>query len=149
MADTQHPIADAGANTNSAAEKDVQDVLAELKAEEVKNADGEASAPAEQGTNEKPSDGAQGDTNAADDEEAKIIAAANKLGQESASDEKTKQRDQRGSRAGQNGEKKRVNYRENIKSDVTTLEETNDPEQIRKQVCAPSPEKSFTAFNYN
>ncbi|EEP78773.1 conserved hypothetical protein [Uncinocarpus reesii 1704] len=130
MSETQKP-ADVGANPNAAAEKDVGNVLAELKAEEAGNQghqETEAPASTESEKKESPANGAQADAEA--EEEARIIAAANKLGQGSAPDSKSKQeKGDQGSR-----EKKRVNYRENIKSDVTTLEETSDPEQIRKQV---------------
>lgn len=145
MADTQQPTPEVGANTNAAAEKDVQDVLAELKAEEVKDAGQEVPVTTEQEKKDEATNGAQVDAAEAD-EEAKIIAAANKLGQESVSDEKAKQEkgDQLDSRGGPGGEKKRVNYRDNIKSDVTTLEETSDPEQIRKQVGNPSQRRGFS-----
>ncbi|KMP04026.1 RNA-binding La domain containing protein [Coccidioides immitis RMSCC 2394] len=135
MAEAQKPTG-MGANPNAAAEKDVQDVLAELKAEEAGKQEKEEEAPAstEPEKTESPANGAQADAEA--EEEARIIAAANKLGQESAPEGKSKQEKggRGGSRSGPGGEKKRVNYRDNIKSDVTTLEQTSDPEQIRKQV---------------
>ncbi|KAI1964176.1 hypothetical protein LOZ58_002039 [Ophidiomyces ophidiicola] len=136
MSDTQNPT-EVGENPNAAAEKDVKDILAELQAEDT-NADGkEELTPTEPEKKDSAANGAQPDAEA--EEEARIIAAANKLGQDSVSDDKPKR--ERGNRAGnrgglggRGGDKKRVNYRDNIKSDVTTLEETSDPEEIRKQV---------------
>ncbi|WEW55879.1 hypothetical protein PRK78_001314 [Emydomyces testavorans] len=132
MAEPQKPT-ETGENPNVEAEKDVEDVLAELKAEETEKQKNDAPASAKPEKEAPAANGTQADAEA--EEEARIIAAANKLGQEAVPDEKLKQEkgDQRGSRGGR-GERKRVNYRENIKSDLTTLEETSDPEQIRKQV---------------
>ncbi|KAI1910436.1 hypothetical protein LOZ12_004656 [Ophidiomyces ophidiicola] len=136
MSDTQKPT-EVGENPNAAAEKDVKDILAELQAEDT-NADGkEEPTSTEPEKKDSTANDAQPDAEA--EEEARIIAAANKLGQDSVSDDKPK-RDRgnragnRGGRGGRGGDKKRVNYRDNIKSDVTTLEETSDPEEIRKQV---------------
>ncbi|OAX77161.1 hypothetical protein ACJ72_08543, partial [Emergomyces africanus] len=76
-------------------------------------------------------------------EEARIIAAAAKLGQDAESKSDSKDGEQQNgtsggrgqaSRGGRGGNRQRVNYRDNIKSDVSTLKETSDPEEIRKQV---------------
>jgi lupus La protein len=103
---------EAPANGNTDAEKDVQNLLSELK--------GEGEKPEQESKPEE----------TADDEEARIIAAASKLGQESASKEskpEVKGRHQ--------GDRKPRNYRDNIKSDLTSQETTDDPKEIRKQVC--------------
>lgn len=97
-------------NTNVEAEKDVQNVLAELK--------GEGEAPAEKKQ---------------EDEEARIVAEAAKLGEKSEkSEEKTEKKPESESRQ----EKSRGyrNYRDNIKFDPATQKETDDPVEIRKQV---------------
>ena len=104
---------EAPANGNAEAEKDVQNLLSELKG------DGEKAEPAS-----KPEA-------AEDDEEARIIAAASKLGQESAAKETKPE-----TKGRQNGDRKTRNYRDNIKSDLTSQETTDDPKEIRKQVCA-------------
>ncbi|KAK2748083.1 hypothetical protein FQN55_004634 [Onygenales sp. PD_40] len=115
------------ANPNAQAEKDVKAVAEELKAAEQKT---EEPAKSEEATN-------------ADEEakeEARIIAAAAKMGQDAESkgeateDKGTARGQGQGSRGGRGGHRERVNYRDNIKSDATTLEETNDPNEIRKQV---------------
>ncbi|KAJ5247263.1 hypothetical protein N7468_002246 [Penicillium chermesinum] len=96
MSDEQKPTA------NVEAEKDVRDVLAELK-----------------GENTKP----EGATK--EDDEARIVAEAAKLGEKSEkSQEKPHQRD---------GGRPRRNMN-NARFDPSTLEETDDPVQIRKQV---------------
>ncbi|KAH8698389.1 hypothetical protein BGW36DRAFT_280926, partial [Talaromyces proteolyticus] len=100
-------------NGNAEAEKDVQNLLSELKGDSEKT--------------EKPA--ADQDAEAA--EEARIIAQANKLGEESALQE-TKPADR--DRGRQYGDRRNRNYRDNIKSDLTAQEVTDDPQQIRKQV---------------
>lgn len=102
---------EAPANGNTEAEKDVQNLLSELK--------GEGEQPAQESKPE-----------AADDEEARIIAAASKLGEESAAKESKPEAKDR-----QQGDRKPRNYRDNIKSDLTSQETTDDPKEIRKQVC--------------
>lgn len=102
---------EAPANGNTEAEKDVQNLLSELK--------GEGEQPAQESKHE-----------AADDEEARIIAAASKLGEESAAKESKPEAKDR-----QQGDRKPRNYRDNIKSDLTSQETTDDPKEIRKQVC--------------
>ncbi|KAB8231413.1 hypothetical protein BDV23DRAFT_171431 [Aspergillus alliaceus] len=89
--------------TNIEAEKDVQNVLAELK--------GEAEAPAN-GTEKKE------EAPVEDAEEARIVAAAAKLGEKS---EKAEEQTQRG-------------RRNNAKFDPSSQKETDDPVEIRKQV---------------
>lgn len=92
-------------NGNADAAKDVQDLLAELKE------------GAEKTESEKPVE---------EDEavkEARIIAEANKLGKEQESKGERKP-----------AERPRRNYRENIKSDLTAQEVTDDHDEIRKQV---------------
>lgn len=135
MADESKPVEVAAENKNAASEQDVQNVLAELKAGETgKEAETAAPVAAEKKETEV-SNGEKAvseekkteDANAEAEEEARIIAAAQKLGQDAVGKEDQKQ-DNRGQ------DKKRVNYRENIKSDFTTLEETSDPVEIRKQV---------------
>ncbi|OJD10467.1 hypothetical protein AJ78_08532 [Emergomyces pasteurianus Ep9510] len=152
MAEEQKQAATpAEANPNAQAENDVSQVLAELKDQEPTQGDGEAAAQktsektdANPDTNGKTSEGEAGagaeDAEAKD--EARIIAAAAKLGQDAESKSDSKDGEQKvtsgsrgqSSRGGRGGNRQRVNYRDNIKSDVSTLKETNDPEEIRKQV---------------
>ncbi|KAE8154419.1 hypothetical protein BDV25DRAFT_147669 [Aspergillus avenaceus] len=94
------------ANTNAEAEKDVQNVLAELKGEAETSANG-----AEK--KEEPS--------AEDAEEARIVAAANKLGEKSEKAEEQKETRGHG-------------RRNNAKFDPSNQQETDDPVEIRKQV---------------
>ena len=103
MAEEQKPT------VNAEAEKDVQNVLAELKGE----------------------NGAGGEADKADAEEARIVAEAAKLGQKSEqSEEKSERRDTRGdSRGGRGGR-----FRNNAKFDPSSQKETDDPVEIRKQV---------------
>ncbi|CRG89740.1 La protein homolog [Talaromyces islandicus] len=105
---------EAPANGNTEAEKDVQNLLSELK-----------------GEGEKPEK--ESKPEAADDEEARIIAAASKLGQESAAKESKESKPVAKDRQQQGGRRTR-NYRDNIKSDLTSQETTDDPKEIRKQV---------------
>lgn len=105
------------AATNADAEKDVQDVLAELKEEAV--------ASTEKDDKE-------------DAEEARIVAEATKLGEKS---EKAEQKfesskSQREWRGAQRGDRGGRTYRNNTKFDASTLKETDDPVEIRKQVCS-------------
>ena len=58
--------------------------------------------------------------------EARIIAEATKLGKEQAEQESKGER--------KPAERPRRNYRENIKSDLTAQEVTDDHDEIRKQV---------------
>lgn len=99
-------------NGNAEAEQDVQNLLAELKGDEEK----------------KPENG---NGTAEEDEaakEARIIAEASKLGEEQAEQE---------SKGGKRPERtNRRNFRDNIKFDPTSQKETDDPEEIRKQVCS-------------
>lgn len=101
------------ANTNVEAEKDVQNVLAEL------NDGGDQPAP------EKEEDA----------EEARIVAEAAKLGEKSEksekAEEKTDKKPERESRQFRGG---RSNRRNNVKFDPATQKETDDPVEIRKQV---------------
>ncbi|KAJ6109489.1 hypothetical protein N7486_001724 [Penicillium sp. IBT 16267x] len=101
MADEQKPA------TNVEAEKDVQNVLNELKGEN----------GAEKVTQEDP-------------EEARIVAAAAKLG------EKSEQSQQSGEKPQQQQESRgpHRSTRNAAKFDASTLEETDDPVEIRKQV---------------
>lgn len=112
----EQKAATAPANTNAEAEKDVQNVLAELNAE--------GGAPAEKPAEKKE-----------DAEEARIIAEAAKLGEKS---EKTEEKSdskkpERGSQQ-EKGRGGRPNYRNNIKFDPSTQKVTDDPVEIRKQV---------------
>lgn len=100
--------------TNTEAEKDVQNVLAELK--------GEAGAS---------------EQTAQDADEARIVAEAAKLGEKSekaeekASEPQEKRETrsfQRGGRGGRGGPRPKTKF------DPSTLEETDDPVEIRKQV---------------
>ncbi|EAW07573.1 tRNA maturation protein LHP1 [Aspergillus clavatus NRRL 1] len=97
-------------NTNVESEKDVQSVLAELKGE----------APAEQPAEEKK------EASTEDAEEARIVAAAAKLGEQSekAEEQKTQEQDTRD----------RGSRRNNVKFDPSTQEVTDNPDEIRKQV---------------
>ncbi|KAJ6042150.1 uncharacterized protein N7446_013216 [Penicillium canescens] len=97
---------------NVEAEKDVQNVLAELK-------EGAAS--------EKPTE---------DADEARIVAEAAKLGEKSEqSEEKASAKPERETRNFQRGGRfGRGGARNNAKFDPSTQEETDDPVQIRKQV---------------
>lgn len=121
----------APAGPNVEAEKDVQNVLAELKAEEAKAGEPKADEAAKT-TEDK--NGAAADEAA---EEAKIIAAAQKLGEDSEKkeepkvDSKTVERGPGGQRGGRGG---RPNYRNNIKSNLESQEPSSDPVAIRKQV---------------
>ncbi|KKK20042.1 hypothetical protein P175DRAFT_0432404 [Aspergillus ochraceoroseus IBT 24754] len=107
MSDEQKPATTQAVNAE--AEKDVQNVLAELKGE------AEAEAPAN-GAEKKDEDA----------EEARIVAAAAKLGEQSAKAEETsaQEHDNRGRRP----------YRNNSKFDPSNQKETDDPVEIRKQV---------------
>jgi hypothetical protein len=103
------------ANTNVEAEKDVQNVLEELKG------DGDQAAP------EKKDEAAAGDA-----EEARIVAEAAKLGEKSEkSEEKTEPKKPESDTKPRGG---RGNRRNNAKFDPTTQKETDDPVEIRKQV---------------
>lgn len=93
-------------NGNADAATDVQNLLAELKEGAEKP---ETENPVEEDEAAK---------------EARIIAEANKLGKEQESKEERKPAD-----------RPRRNYRENIKSDLTAQEVTDDHNEIRKQVC--------------
>ncbi|KAL2813682.1 hypothetical protein BJX63DRAFT_211246 [Aspergillus granulosus] len=113
MAEEQKPVA--AQAPNAEAEKDVQNVLAELKDEAPTNG------------SEKKED-APADEPKQDDEEARIVAAAAKLGEQSEKAERdakseNRQQDFRGRR--------RANQ---SKFDPSAQEETNDPVEIRKQV---------------
>ncbi|PCH07304.1 Winged helix-turn-helix transcription repressor DNA-binding [Penicillium occitanis (nom. inval.)] len=96
------------ANGNADAAKDVQDLLAELKGDAEKT---ETQAPAEEDEAAK---------------EARIIAEATKLGKEQAEQESKGER--------KPSDRPRRNYRENIKSDFTAQEVTDNHDEIRKQV---------------
>lgn len=94
-------------NVNSEAEQDVQNTLAELKAETQAPAEGEKKEDAE---------------------EARIVEAATKLGEEKAAPkEDTHKEDTRNGAKGRKG-------RGNTKFDPSTQKETDDPVEIRKQV---------------
>ncbi|GES59168.1 RNA-binding La domain protein [Aspergillus terreus] len=95
------------ANTNAEAEKDVQNVLAELK--------GETEAPAN-GAEKK-------EAPKEDAEEVRIVAEAAKLGQQSEKAEEQKTNDHRGRFR-----------RNNAKFDPSSQKVTDDPVEIRKQV---------------
>ncbi|KAK2764295.1 hypothetical protein FQN54_008987 [Arachnomyces sp. PD_36] len=147
MAEAQKPVDVAGAenpktSVNADAEKDVQSVLAELKG-------GEAAKPAESTEKEDPEPTenkaaeANGNGAAKDEaaEEARIIAAAAKLGedtekkQESKGTKDTKQSGHSRFNPRVRGNAgKRVNYRDNIKSDLTSGQQTSDPNAIRTQL---------------
>ena len=112
---------------NTEAEKDVQNVLAELKGENV--------------ASEQP---------AQDADEARIVAEAAKLGEKSEkaeekSSENQEKREtrtfQRGGRGGRGG------VRHKTKFDPSTLEETDDPVEIRKQVSMALGNKNLLNFH--
>lgn len=98
--------------SNAEAAKDVQELLAELKGDDVKEQKPAAEAPAEEDEAAK---------------EARIVAEATKIGQDQAEQEaKSEQKP---------AERTRRNFRDNIKSDLTAQEVTGDHNEIRKQVC--------------
>ncbi|PGH10048.1 lupus La protein [Blastomyces parvus] len=148
----QQAAAPAEVNPNAQAENDVQQVLAELKDQEPVKEDAQSAAQensdkpdANPDTNGKASEGdtvGAGEEDAEAKEEARIIAAAAKMGQDAESENASKDGEQKdtsrdggqSSRGGRGGNRPRVNYRDNIKSDVSTLKETSDPDEIRKQV---------------
>jgi hypothetical protein len=109
------------ANGNADAAKDVQDLLAELKEDADKKPETEA--PAEEDEAAK---------------EARIIAEATKLGKEQESKEERKP-----------AERPRRNYRENIKSDLTAQEVTDNHDEIRKQVCTLKVRLGFGEYDSN
>lgn len=96
-------------NVNAAAEQDVQNTLAELKAEQQAPANGAAPEQKE------------------DAEEARIVEAAAKLGEKSENAEETKSKEG-------NYDNKDRKGRSNAKFDPSTQQETDDPVEIRKQV---------------
>lgn len=118
MTEEQKPAA-VPANTNAEAEKDVQNVLAELKAGNA----GEEKKASEQGGAEK-KDGENA-------EEARIVSEAAKLGEKSEKAEESAESKKPESESCRGG---RTNYRNNIKFDPSTQKETDDPVEIRKQV---------------
>lgn len=95
-------------NVNAEAQQDVQNTLAELKAESQAPVDGEKKE---------------------DTEEARIVEAATKLGEKSEKSEE-KADSKENTRNGAKGRK----GRDNIKFDPSTQKETDDPVEIRKQV---------------
>ncbi|KAL2824876.1 hypothetical protein BDW59DRAFT_80250 [Aspergillus cavernicola] len=111
MAEEQKPVV--AQAPNAEAEKDVQNVLAELKGE------AEGSANGTEKTQDAPANG----TDKGETEEARIVAAAAKLGEQSEKTEKDTRTDDRGRR--------RAN---NSKFDPSSQKETDDPVEIRKQV---------------
>ena len=114
-------MADEVANVNADAVRDVQNVLAELKGEKETN-DGKAP--------EANGNGATGD-----EEEKRIIDAAKQLGETQAEKTDSRKKLYNGnSNRGHRSEQSRKNYRENIKSDLTSQELSDDPVSIRKQV---------------
>ncbi|OOG00844.1 hypothetical protein ASPCADRAFT_202666 [Aspergillus carbonarius ITEM 5010] len=114
MSEEQKPVA----QPNAEAEKDVQNVLAELK-----------------GENEAPVNGAE-KKETEDAEEARIVEAAAKLGEKSekAEEQKETRTQEREFRHDNRGREGRFNRRNNVKFDPSTQEVTDDPVQIRKQV---------------
>ncbi|KAE8135161.1 hypothetical protein BDV38DRAFT_273014 [Aspergillus pseudotamarii] len=92
---------------NTEAEKDVQNVLAELKGGAETNGAEKKEEPSTE-----------------DAEEARIVAAAAQLGEKSAKAEEDKERENRG----------RGPRRNNAKFDPSSQKETDDPVEIRKQV---------------
>ncbi|KAL4809382.1 hypothetical protein BDV18DRAFT_131952 [Aspergillus unguis] len=113
MAEEQKTSAAAQA-TNTEAEKDVQNVLAELKGE------GEAPANGTEKNEEASADKAE------EAEEARIVAAAAKLGEKSEKSEADNRTEDRG--RGPRGR------RNESKFDPSSQKETDDPVEIRKQV---------------
>ncbi|OAT04389.1 lupus La protein [Blastomyces gilchristii SLH14081] len=148
----QQAAAPAEVNPNAQAENDVKQVLVELKEQEPAKQDAQSAAQesskktdAKPDTNGKASEGntdGAGEEDAEAKEEARIIAAAAKLGQDAESKSDSKDGEQKdtnrgqgqASRGGRGAHRPRVNHRDNIKSDVSTLKETSDPDEIRKQV---------------
>lgn len=126
----EQKAAPAPANTNAEAEKDVQNVLAELNAE--------GGAPADKPAEKKE-----------DAEEARIIAEAAKLGEKSEkteekADSKKPEHESRQDR-GRGG---RPNWRNNAKFDPTTQKVTDDPVEIRKQVRHPMRRVEFSGLSH-
>lgn len=131
MSDEQKTAA-APVDPNAEAAKDVQNVLAELKAEEAKAGEAKADETAKKDATEEKESAAADETA----EEAKIVAAAAKLGEDSEKketkgDTKIEERGPGGPKGGRGG---RPNYRNNIKSNLTSQEPSSDPVAIRKQV---------------
>lgn len=123
MADEQKPA------TNVEAEKDVQNVLNELKAENGSEKVAQEEEKVEEKVEEKAEEKAEEKVAQEDPEEARIVAAAAKLG------EKSEQSQQSGEKT-QPQQESRGPYRSRnaAKFDPSTLEETDDPVEIRKQV---------------
>lgn len=123
-------MSDEQKNVNAEAAQDVQNVLAELKG------DGEAPANGTEKKEQAPTE---------DAEEARIVAAAAKLGEnsekaEDQKDTKTQERDSSESKNNNNNNNNRGrndrfnNRRNNAKFDPSSQEITDDPVEIRKQV---------------
>lgn len=129
-------------NVNQAAEQDVQNVLAELQGETATDAPAPAAAEQQTETAAATEDSTASAPVPADteaEEEARVIAAAQKIGQEAAdkdgkTEDKQQQQKGRGGIQRTRGGLKKQNFRENVKSDLTSGEITSDPEEIRKQV---------------
>lgn len=114
-------MAEVEKTANAEAEKDVQNVLAELQEEAGDKAPKE------------------------DADEVRIVAEAAKLGEKSEqTEEKSEsarpQRQYTGARGGRGGK------RNNAKFDPSSLKETDDPVEIRKQVCADRFLSFFSLF---
>ena len=121
---------------NVEAEKDVQNVLGELKAEEKANKEQDAK-PAESEAAKKEDNSAEGD------EEARIIAAAAKMGQDSEKAEGKANSVENGAGRGNNkkshgggrfGRGGRTDRPNRSKFDPSSQKPTNDPVEIKKQV---------------
>lgn len=144
----------ADTNPNAASEKDVKDVIAQLKAtnsEQTAKSDPEDKTGEKSGDAKKESDENSGETNEigkqsevkpeaqkqdTDDlnkeeseDEAAVTAAAAKVGQDEVAKEKRGRTQRTRGRPGT-----RTNFRQNVKSDFSTLGESSDPTEIRKQV---------------
>jgi lupus La protein len=121
----------AAADINAEAEKDVQNVLAELKAEAAQKAGDAVKTDNKMGSEEKEAPEAK-DAAAADEEtseETQIISAAANLARESEVKEESKE--------GVRRQERRLHSTrtcDNIKSDLTSQQESSDPDAIRKQV---------------
>lgn len=122
--------------TNAQSAQDVENLLAEIKSGEQQNGSADAAngaATTEPATETKPTD----------TEEADIVAAAAKLADnaekkdQAVEGEKKEHHGGRDSGRGRGrgrGSKQNKSWRENVKSDLTSQQESDDPVAIRKQV---------------
>lgn len=122
---------------NAQSAEDVKKMLAELEGEAQTKT--EADSTAKEEDDAKPNGTSNGSKDEALEEsrhEKDVeISAHNRRDQRDGHDRKRHDRHDRGGRGGRGGSRGgRKSFKDNIKSDVTTQEESNDPVAIRKQV---------------